>query len=164
MTFWKALKELLRLIFEHKLIQCWKCKKQAEVPLPKPTLRGAITGRELEAVIRVKFPTGWIYLSDAKFDLCDIEDIELFLDIDETNHIKYQKRAFDCENYSRLLWGNLGVPGWSSLAIGLMWTDKHALIMCVDANRDLWLLEPQTDARRSDLMDWQGTAMRFIIV
>lgn len=137
-------------------------------PLPKPIARKAVTGQELSKIIRKQFPKGDIELSDswseAVYSLCDIEDIEAFLDVDETNHYRYVRQLFDCDNFARLLWGQFGIPEWAHFAIGLFWSDVHAMVICVDANEDVWLIEPQTDERRSSLLDWQGKEMRFTII
>ena len=93
-----------------------------------------------------------------------VVDIEAVLDIDETNHLKYVKHGFDCENFAALLWGQFNTPAWAKFAIGLMWTDAHGMVNCIDANGDLWLIEPQSDERRSDLLAWQGYKMRFTII
>ena len=144
--------------------------KPVKPPLPKPIERKKVTGQQLHQIIREKFPDpeGVIHLSDpwseAVYSLCDIEDIEGFLDIDETNHYQYVRHIFDCDNFARLLWGQFGVPEWAHFAIGLFWSDVHAMVICVDANEDVWLIEPQTDERRSALLDWQGRKMRFTII
>ena len=137
------------------------CEK---VPLPKPISRRVISFTKLHKLIRAKFPEGDIKLSDLEYNLCDIEDIEAFLDVDETNHYKFVKRIYDCDNFARRLWGQFSTPDWGHFAIGLLWTDVHAMIMCIDANEDVWLIESQTDKRRSDLLSWQGTRMRFVII
>ena len=140
----------------------------AKPPLPQPIERRKITGSELHSIIRDKFSEGDIHLSDpwseAHYSLCDIEDIEAFLDVDETNHYQYVSHKFDCDNFARLLWGQFGNPDWAHFAIGLFWSDKHAMVVCIDANEDLWLIEPQNDEKRSDLLDWQGATMRFTII
>ncbi len=140
----------------------------AKPPLPGPSERRKITGSELHQIIRDKFSGGDIHLSDpwseTHYSLCDIEDIEAFLDMDETNHSQDVSHKFDCDNFARLLWGQFGNPDWAHFAIGLFWSDKHAMVVCIDANEDLWLIEPQNDEKRSDLLDWQGTQMRFTII
>jgi len=137
-------------------------------PLPKPTERRKVTGEELYQIIRDKYPEGDIHLSDpwseAAYSLCDIEDVEVFLDVDEINHYQYVRHKFDCDNFARLLWGQFGIPEWAHFAVGLFWSDVHAMVICVDANEDVWLIEPQTDERRSELSAWQGTKMRFTIM
>ena len=145
-----------------------KILEEQLAPLPKPIERKVITGEEIFRIIRDKFPDGDIYLGDSwhegVYSLCDIEDVEALLDVDETNHLKYVESKFDCENFAALLWGQFNTPDWAPFAIGYMWTDKHGMIMCIDANEDLWLIEPQTDARRSDLDSWQGAKLRFVII
>jgi len=142
--------------------------KRLNAPLPKPVERRVITGEEVYGIIRGKFPEGEIYLGDPwhedVYSLCDIEDIEALLDVDETNHLQYVKNGFDCENFAALLWGQFNTPDWAKFVIGYMWTNLHGMIICVDANEDVWLIEPQTDERRSDLLSWQGTKMRFTII
>ena len=137
------------------------------IPTPLPIERKVLTGQQVYNIIREKFLIGEIFISDSWdesiYSLCDISDIEAFLDIDETNHIKYTKK-FDCDNFTRRLYGNLGIPEWASFAIGLLWSDIHAMVICIDSNEDLWIVEPQTDERRSDLLEWQGTTMRFVII
>ena len=140
----------------------------AKLPLPNPIERRTVNGAELYQIIRDRFPEGDIHLSDpyseAVYGLCDIEDIEAFLDVDETNHYQYVQHKFDCDNFARLLWGQFGIPEWAHFAVGLFWSDVHAMVICVDANEDVWLIEPQTDERRSDLLAWQGTKMRFTVI
>ncbi len=137
-------------------------------PLPKPIERRTLTGQQVFQIIRDKFPDGDIHLGDSRYEsvysLCDIEDIEALLDVDETNHLKYVKSKFDCENFAAMLWGQFNTPEWAPFAIGYIWTDKHAMIMCIDTNEDLWLIEPQTDKRRSDLLWSQGTKLRLVII
>jgi len=139
-----------------------------QVPLPSPTERKMVSGRVIYDIFREHFPSGQIFLSDSYeqlvYSLCNIADIETFLDVDETNHIKYVPEKFDCDNFAKLLWGQFGRPEWASYAIGLFWSDAHAMIACIDANEDLWLIEPQTDERRSDLLGWQGSVMRFVVI
>lgn len=139
------------------------CFIKKQIGRPKPMLRRTISSSELGDIIRGVFPQGKIYHGDHEYDLCDIQDIEAFLDADETNHKKYSARIFDCENFARMLWGQFGTPEWGRFAIGLIWTDTHGMVICVDANEDVWLIEPQTDARRSGLLDWQGSVMRFSV-
>lgn len=148
-----------------KLIEFFKSAQETTiVPPPKPVSRRTIRSEDLHQIIRGKFPDGNIELSDPEYNLCDIEDIEAFLDADETNRHTYVKHKFDCDDFARLLWGQFGTPDWAHFAIGLFWSDIHAMVLCVDANEDVWLIEPQTDDRRSNLLYTQGRKMRFCII
>ena len=152
-----------------KLIQkiaCAICRATGghpvELELPLPTSTREVTANKLASIFRKRFPEGALYLSDyAGYKLCNLEDINIFLEADQTDKIKYQAETFDCDNFARRLFGQFSVPGWSDLAIGKMWTDKHACLIVIDENEDLWILEPQTDALNSKLEFWQGSVNRW---
>lgn len=129
---------------------------------PSPTLKREISAQDLRRVIRETFPVGVIYISFSEFLLCDIEDIEAVLNWDETDHIKYGGK-FTCSQYAKRVWSAFATPEWAGYAIALLWTNVHAMIFCVDANLELWLIEPQNDKRRSNLEEWQGEHMRMCI-
>ena len=124
-----------------------------------------ITGNDLNQMLRTTLGSeGEIYLADHNFWLCELEDIERFLDSDETNHRNYVAEEYDCDDFAKRLWGQFAIPGWSHFAFGLIWTDVHAMNILVDTNRDVWFIEPQTDARRSDLLSWQGNVLRWLVI
>jgi len=127
------------------------------VPKPTPTLRREIVMADLYNLLHEKFPDAHIRLSDIVTQLCDIRDINAFLAIDETNRIKYQKEDVDCDDFAFMLLGQFSTPPWSAFAFGFIWTDQHAMNICVDANLEIWLIEPQTDVVKSNLESWQGT-------
>jgi len=150
------------------LLRKWICppiKGDEIIPKPKPVLRREITANELRSIILRQCPNAKIYFSYSKYRLCDIEDIEAFLDVDETNHIKYSER-FTCASFAYRLKGQFSVPDWADYATGFIWTDfyTHALYCCIDANEDIWFIEPQTDKRRSDLEEWQGKEVSYVSI
>lgn len=124
-----------------------------------------ITGSDLRGVLQTALGSeGDIYLADRNFWLCELEDIEQFLDWDETNHHNYTTEEYDCDDFAKRLCGQFAIPGWSHFAFGLVWTDVHAMNILVDTNRDVWFIEPQSDARRSDLLPWQGNVLRWLVI
>ena len=136
-----------------------------EYPPPPEEPRLEISGSDLHSVLRDALGSeGEIYLADHNFWLCELDDIERFLDWDETNHHTYSAEEYDCDDFAKRLVGQFAVPGWSHFALGLVWTDVHAMNIMVDTNRDVWFVEPQTDARRSDLQSWQGAHLRWLVV
>ena len=58
----------------------------------------------------------------------------------------------------------MSIPGWSDLAFGIIWTDKHALNCFVDENKKFWLVEPQNDKIMEDFEPWMGSQPRFVIM
>ena len=136
---------------------------------PAPGGRREIGSSALRRIIRASFPQGDIHLGDGYFFLPSLEDVELFLDKDETDKYKYIRDepgvfSYDCNKSAARLYGQFMVPGWADFTFGLMWTGTHALNMFVDQNEDLWVVEPQNDKIRSNLEAWQGSSMRFVVV
>lgn len=138
-------------------------RKQSPSPL-KPIIRAEITLTELYALLRKKFPDSYIFLSDTVKYLCDIEDINTFLEQDHTNRMKYVSEKFDCDDFAYRLMGQFSIPGWSELAKAIVWTDRHALNAFVDTNGEWWFIEPQTDDIKNELVLWQGSEVRLIMM
>ena len=140
-----------------------------DCPPPPEGERTSVSLAELYTVVRRSVGQGGeIYIGDNISYLPTLEDIELFLDYDETNHYKYIAdipgvRSYDCNKFAAHLYGQFSVPGWADFAFGLIWTGKHAMNICVDQNRDVWFVEPQTDKRRSGLLGVEGTVHRFTL-
>ncbi len=130
-----------------------------------PTSTKQVDGSVIQQIIREKFPEGELYLSDAtKYLLCSYDDIALFLAQDKTNRLDYVKEKFDCDDFALRLVGQFSIPEWSELAIGLMWTEKHALTCFITDDEKLLFIEPQSDEIQDELADWQGKTNRFIIL
>lgn len=141
-----------------------RLRKQLAPPLP-PAVRGEISYADLYSLLIGKFPSAAIFISDNTQYLCDIDDINAFLTQDETNRIEYTGEAgFDCDDFAYRLQGQFSIPGWSGIAIGIIWTEKHALNVFIDANQELWYIEPQSDSVQSKLEEWQGSQVRIIII
>ena len=147
---------------------CWLSnlfKSELEKPKPfLPTLRAEVSYTELFQLLRDKFPSAQIFMAREIYDLCNLEDIEEFLRLDDTNRHKYDLRRFRCSDFAFRLQGQLTVPGWSGLAKGIFWSEVHALNCMVDQNLDFWYIEPQTDGTKAYLEPWQGVACRVIIM
>jgi len=93
--------------------------------------------------------------------LCDIGDIEAFLKQDDTNHYKYKKEKMDCDNFTFRLMGQFSTPAWAPIVKGIVWDYGHAFMICIDANLDVWSIEPQADGL-TQLNQLQN--VRFIIL
>jgi len=129
-----------------------------------PTLRAAIGWGDLYLLLRTKFPDAQVFMAREIYDLCNLEDIEEFLRLDDTNRQKYDLQRFRCSDFAFRLQGQLTVPGWSGLAKGIFWSEVHALNCMVDQNLDFWYIEPQSDGTSSNLADWAGKTCRMIIM
>jgi len=132
-----------------------------------PIIRRELDSASIVSIIEAKFPElprQFIFMSDKTKQLCDIEDIEAFLEQDRTNHIEFIAEKFDCDDFTFRLMGQFSTPEWASIAKGIVWSDKHALMAFIDTNLDFWYLEPQNDKIQSKLENWQGSEIRVIIM
>ena len=137
--------------------------EKSSPPLPA-VVRAEISYGDLAELFNNKFPDIPYFISDSTKYLCDIEDIQAFLEQDATNRLTYVTERFDCDDFTYRLMGQFSIPGWSEIAKGIIWTDKHALLGCVDANRDFWYIEPQSDSIQSKLESWQGSILKVIMM
>jgi hypothetical protein len=145
----------------------WLCDLFCKKPIPEkiqPTSTRVINYEGLYDTLKDKFPEAKIYLSDNMYLLCNTADISKFLQQDATNKYKYDSDTFDCDDFSYRLMGQFSIPNWSYLAFGIVWTNRHALNCCVDEDLNFWFVEPQSDTLQTDLKDWQGASIRFIIM
>lgn len=137
-------------------------------PKPEPILpisskRIDYTG--LHALLRTNVPVGEIFLSDKSYLLCDKADIKAFLARDKTNKHEYVTQRFDCDDFAYRLMGQFSIPGWSDLAFGIMWTDKHAMNCMVTIEGLFYLIEPQNDTLQTGgLLPQQGDHIRVIMM
>ncbi len=144
---------------------CNQATEQAVVAPPfEPRIRREITMAQLYAILIRKFPGVPIYLSRDFYQMPDMEDIDKFVELDNTNHFAYSLHKYRCSDYTFRLMGQFSIPGWNNLTKGFVWTGKHALMVFIDQNGDAWWLEPQTDVRKSSLEEWQGSQLRFIMM
>ena len=121
------------------------------------------SGLWLYTKLKTLFPEAEIFISDSdNYRLCNLDDINAFLKADLTDKIKYETNRMDCDDFASRLHGQFSTPPYSDLAVGKVWTDKHALNCLIDQNGEFWFIEPQTDELLSDLAEWQGNEIRFI--
>jgi len=158
------------MCFSKQVVVLDKADIPVKSPIVLPAPRRVVTGIELFNAVKLEAPLGTVInihnllLADTRKMLCDIADIEAFLKVDKTNHIKFVDQDYDCDDFAFRLKGQFSVPVWSKYAIGLVWTDTHALLCFVDVNLDFWWIEPQSDSVTSKLEPWQGQNIRFIII
>ena len=150
-----------------KTIACGICKGLGggqESEMLQSTSTKRIDMPDLYTVLYEKWPSANIFLSDNYYRLCSTEDIKAFLAQDKTNRCQYEAERFDCDDFSYRLLGQFSIPEWSDLALGIVWTNLHALNLFVDENKGVWFLEPQEDKIQEKLSDWQGSEVKLIVI
>jgi len=118
---------------------------------------------DLYGFLRQEAPVAEVFISDKDYLLCNKADIKAFLAQDETNKMGYVPEARDCDDFSYRLMGQLSVPGWSDLAFGILWTDRHAMNCFITEDKVFYFVEPQTDTlQHGGLLPQQGDHVRLI--
>ena len=111
----------------------------------KPQSTVQIELAELRDLLTSTAPGASIIMADNWKLLCNYEDVALFLAQDQTNKTDYESEEYDCDDFSFRLKGQFSIPGWAALALGICWTNDHALNCFMDEDKKLWFIEPQTD-------------------
>jgi len=143
---------------------CFLVKRELPAKI-RPTSTRVISAQGLLFLLRKRFPDeGKLYLSDHNYTMCNKADIELFLKQDATNQWQYQPEIFDCDDFSYRLMGQFSVPDWSDLTFGIVWTEAHALNCIVTEDDKFYFVEPQSDEILTELVDWMGSTVRFIMM
>ncbi len=129
-----------------------------------PVSNKKISLQVLNALLEAKFPDAILYLSDNEYILCHYDDVAWFLAQSQIDKIEFQTEIMDCDDFASALWGEFNKPPWSALAIGLVWTEVHALNIVITEDMKVLFLEPQTDELNEKLASWQGLTPRLIMV
>ena len=129
-----------------------------------PTSTKTIDYQQLHTILRGQFPKANIFLSDSVSTLCSYDDIALFLAQDDTNRMEYKAESLDCDDFSFRLMGQFSFYPWSALAIGIVWTDAHALNCFVAEDEIVYFIEPQTGTIFTELAPWQGSYVKLVVL
>jgi hypothetical protein len=138
-----------------------ECQDKKEEILPSG--KKEISFQEKEAFLKARFP-GVQLLLTYQHILPTYDDIAYFLARDQTNKYAYVMPDYICSSYAIRLAGQFSIPKWSELTFGLVWTDKHALNCVITEDMQFYFAEPQTDELQTELKEWQGSQIRFIMI
>ena len=141
---------------------CFKIVKDPIPTTPKPIIRREVAMSELTDLVKSLFPGAHYHISDRAKFLCDLEDVETFLKADGTNKMGYIAEERDCDDFAFRLKGQFSVPGWSHIALGIIWDRAHAFNFVVDANMEFWCIEPQTDELKDS--DYVKLPIQFMVI
>ena len=138
------------------------CTPDKEIEL-LPTGNKEITLQAKQAFLTAKFPGAQLFLTYQHI-LPTYDDIAYFLAQDQTNKYPYTFPDYICSSYALRLAGQFSIPKWSELTFGLIWSNLHALNCVITDDLQFFFVEPQTDELQTELKDWQGTSIRFIMI
>jgi len=83
------------------------------------------------------------------------------------NNSLYQSRVYDCDDYAMILKTVMAYKAkaaglTSPYATGMIMTNKHAFNIGIDANRQVFILNTQSDARNFSSIATQAEATAFL--
>lgn len=128
----------------------WLRSKICDNYINPPRYLEDIDSTEIISIIDAEFLNGIKIISDYKYKTTTVEELIRFLDSDITDKYNYVSEYFDCNNFSFSLMGRISNPSWGCLPFGVLYIERtngslHALNCFIDKNRELWVIEPQTD-------------------
>jgi hypothetical protein len=148
----------------HALERIRELEAQINPPLP-PVTRREVDSNCIFSILNQVWPAAThIYISDNRYFLCSHDDIDSFLARDITNKNQYVAEEYDCDDFSYRLMGQFSVKDWSGIALGIVWTDLHALNCLIDDTGMFYFIEPQSDKLQENLEPWQGNEILFILM
>ena len=126
-------------------------KALKEEEIEKPIETGEVSIFEALVLFKQAFPDAEIYLSDPSYILTSLSEAHRFLKQDALNLKEFEQDVYDCDNFSKALWGYW--QNWQSeLALGILWITKpysHALNVAIltdeNGNKGVYVIEPQND-------------------
>lgn len=136
-------------------------KEWVVIPPTPPLIVAEVTSSQLEARLWEIFPQAerlYIaqYFADRHYKLTTVAEMNRFLAKDDTDKIKWEEDAPDCDDFTRRLLGNLTIPGWWSLPKGDVWVYgdnwAHSILITAlckskeDTSWNIYFIEGQTDA------------------
>lgn len=130
---------------------------------------GTISLNEAYMLIRNATNCSNINLSDEYFQLTTIGEAKEFSKATKVQYRTWTKEDHDCDNFSFALMGY-----WSdelkSFAFGIAWSETHAFNIMIDKDKQVWIVEPQTnkyitmtDAKSAYIMNGGGATPYYPI-
>ena len=124
------------------------CSSKSNIISPPKYLED-IDGNEIRTILQAEFPNTPLYISDTMFQTTTKEELIRFLKEDIVDKNKYISEKYDCDDFSYQLMGNISSPKWGMLPFGILWSETpnggHAINCFIDNNREVWIIEPQSD-------------------
>jgi hypothetical protein len=85
-----------------------------------------------------------IFLSDMVYSLTSKEEAEKYSNETSIRYMQWQEEKFDCDEFSFALMGYWN-EGLEQFAFGIAWSKTHAFNILIDNNKQIWIIEPQSN-------------------
>ena len=114
-----------------------------EEEIDTPYLVSTISINEVKGIVKDMCDVNHIYLSDWKYGLTSPALAKKFCRQTRV-HIKQYSKQYDCDNFSfasHSYWNEQ----LENFAYGIAWSKSHAFNFMIDHNKEIWIVEPQTN-------------------
>lgn len=85
-----------------------------------------------------------VYISDMFFDLTTKDEASKFSEETAVQYRTWIAENHDCDNFSFALNGYWS-DGLKSFAFGIAWSNNHAFNVMIDKDKEIWIVEPQSN-------------------
>lgn len=137
---------MIEIDFRKWLCQVLGCKKYFCLEeVPPITLEKEVDFTFIYELLNKYCAFGKFFISDKRYYLPSVEDVQTFLALDDTDKEKYVTQFFDCDDFSFRLMGQIHVKPWASLAFGIAWSRVHAFNVFIGKDEQFYVVEPQND-------------------
>jgi len=100
-----------------------------------------------------------VYISDENLNLTIVEEARKFSNETKVQYRKWVNEDHDCDNFSFAAMGYWS-QGLKSFAYGIAWSNSHAFNIFIDSNKQIWIVEPQTN-KYTKLDDIKNNSMYY---
>jgi hypothetical protein len=108
----------------------------------QPSSLGTISYNEVNNILNNMQSA--VYISDNFFQTTTMDIARVYSAKSKVWAEKWTAENHDCDNFSFALNGYWS-EGLYSFAFGIAWSDNHAFNFFIDNNKQLWIVEPQTN-------------------
>jgi hypothetical protein len=125
----------------NKLAESYDNLKQEE-ELKEPNNYGNISLKDLRTLLVPICPN--IYFSDEAYSLTSVNEAKKFSEETKVMYDSFITEKRDCDEASFALMGYWN-QGLQNFAFGICWSTGHAFNLMCDNERNIWIVEPQTN-------------------
>ena len=113
------------------------------INLEDPKVLGTINNTELRALLRTKTSVP-LYISDRIFSLTSVEEATKYNKETKVQYNNWLSEKFDCDEFANALYGFWNLDK-NQYAFGIAWSNTHAFNIMIDENKQIWIIEPQSN-------------------
>ena len=148
---------------------CLNWFQKKKYGIDKPGVLDPIGYSEIVSIIQAEFSIPEYHSGNFMYFICDkdyrtttVAELKRFLAWNSIDSRMYVSEYYDCDDFAFSLLGEISIPGWSQLPIGLVLaqtspTAAHAFNCFIDNESNFWFIEPQNDNvfRPADKPNWK---------